>query len=177
MRRQIAKPHDKDAKRIAGKFFTPPSASEHAENLARYGAAASLMTTPTDYARFLLEILHPKPPDAFRLNEASHRELLRPQVKKADETDVGRARRGQVSSSIEAGPMMLFSSARARPPAAYCPHRRTQRSAVPDLMVTPNGDSHVTVPDEEAHERCRPAAIRMHDGDCAGAVQIGDPFS
>jgi hypothetical protein len=55
------------------------------ENLARYGAAASLLTTPSDYAKFVLEIIHPKPADAFRLNEKSRQELLRPQVKINDQ--------------------------------------------------------------------------------------------
>lgn len=81
--RQIAKPHDENGKRIAGKFYTLPSASEAAEGLARYGAAATLMTTPTDYAKFLLEFLNPKPADNFRLNESSRKEMLRPQVKKS----------------------------------------------------------------------------------------------
>ena len=48
--RQIAKPHDENGKRIAGSHVTPPSGSEAAEGMARYGAAAMLMTTPTDYA-------------------------------------------------------------------------------------------------------------------------------
>ena len=80
--RQIAKPHDENGRRLAGKFVTPPSAAEYAEGLAMYGAAATLMTTPTDYAKFLLEILNPKPADAFRLSDASRGEYLRPQVKK-----------------------------------------------------------------------------------------------
>lgn len=79
--RRIAKPHDENGKRIAGKFYTPPSAAETAEGLARYGAAATLMTTPTDYATFLLEFLNPKPADNFRLSEASRSEMLRPQIK------------------------------------------------------------------------------------------------
>ena len=81
--KQIAKPHDEHGKRIAGKYVTPPSASEAAEGIARYGAAATLMTTPTDYAKFLLEFLSPKPADEFRLNDASRAEMLRPQVKTA----------------------------------------------------------------------------------------------
>jgi CubicO group peptidase (beta-lactamase class C family) len=79
--KQIAKPHDENGKRIAGKYVTPPSGAEAAEGIARYGAAAMLMTTPTDYATFLLEFLNPKPADNFRLNEASRSEMLRPQVK------------------------------------------------------------------------------------------------
>jgi CubicO group peptidase (beta-lactamase class C family) len=49
---------------------------------ARYGAAGGLCTTPTDYARFLMEIVAPKPPDAFRLNRASLSEMLRPQIRR-----------------------------------------------------------------------------------------------
>lgn len=79
--RQIAKPHDQNGKRIAGKYLTPLAGAEAAEGIARYGAAAMLMTTPTDYAKFLLEFLSPKPADNFRLNEASRAEMLRPQVK------------------------------------------------------------------------------------------------
>jgi CubicO group peptidase (beta-lactamase class C family) len=49
--------------------------------VARYAAAGGLCTTPTDYARFLIEVIHPKRGDAFRLNKASLGEMLRPQVK------------------------------------------------------------------------------------------------
>jgi CubicO group peptidase (beta-lactamase class C family) len=79
--RQIAKPHDENGRRIAGKYVTPSPPAEAAEGIARYGAAAMLMTTPTDYARFLLAFLNPQPADNFRLNEASRAEMLRPQVK------------------------------------------------------------------------------------------------
>ena len=49
--------------------------------VARYAAAGGLCTTPTDYARFLVEVINPKRGDAFRLNKASLGEMLRPQVK------------------------------------------------------------------------------------------------
>jgi CubicO group peptidase (beta-lactamase class C family) len=80
--RRIAKPHDASGARIAGKYEKLPSVGDNTRNLARYGAAASLLTTPTDYARFILEILNPKPTDRFRLNPTNRRELLRPQVRK-----------------------------------------------------------------------------------------------
>jgi CubicO group peptidase (beta-lactamase class C family) len=48
---------------------------------ARYGAAGGLYTTPTDYARFLIEVINPKRGDAFRLHKASLGEMLRPQAK------------------------------------------------------------------------------------------------
>ena len=78
---RVAKPHDENGKRIPGKYYTQPSPAERAEGIALYGAAAMLMTTPADYAKFLLEFLNPKPADNFRLNAASRAEMLRPQVK------------------------------------------------------------------------------------------------
>jgi CubicO group peptidase (beta-lactamase class C family) len=47
---------------------------------ARYAAASGLHTTPADYARFLIEVIDPKPADAFRLGPESLREMLRPHV-------------------------------------------------------------------------------------------------
>jgi CubicO group peptidase (beta-lactamase class C family) len=51
-------------------------------SVARYAAAGGLRTTPTDYAKFLIELLDPKPSDAFRLKKGTLREMLRPQVKR-----------------------------------------------------------------------------------------------
>jgi CubicO group peptidase (beta-lactamase class C family) len=51
-------------------------------SVARYGMVGGLCTTPTDYAKFLIEIIDPKPSDAFRLNRNSLEEMLRPQVKR-----------------------------------------------------------------------------------------------
>jgi CubicO group peptidase (beta-lactamase class C family) len=48
---------------------------------ARYGSAGDLHSTANDYAKFLIEIIAPKPPDAYRLNAASLQEMLRPQIK------------------------------------------------------------------------------------------------
>jgi CubicO group peptidase (beta-lactamase class C family) len=52
-----------------------------ATDAARYGSAGGLYTTPTDYARFLIEVINPKRSDAFRLRKTSLREMLRPQMK------------------------------------------------------------------------------------------------
>jgi CubicO group peptidase (beta-lactamase class C family) len=79
--RTIAKPHDENGKRIPGKYVTPPTGPEAAEGIARYGAAAMLMTTPGDYATFMLEFLRSSPANDFRLTERSRQEMLRPQVK------------------------------------------------------------------------------------------------
>jgi CubicO group peptidase (beta-lactamase class C family) len=51
---------------------------------ARYAAAGGLGTTATDYARFLIEVLDPKPSDEFRLTKSSRAEMIRPQVKVDD---------------------------------------------------------------------------------------------
>jgi CubicO group peptidase (beta-lactamase class C family) len=56
----------------------PPGTSITA---ARYGAAGGLLTTVVDYARFLVELLDPKPQDDFRISRATRDEMLRPQVK------------------------------------------------------------------------------------------------
>jgi CubicO group peptidase (beta-lactamase class C family) len=54
--------------------------------LARYGMAGGLCTTPTDYARFLIEIIDPKPRDAFRLSRESLQEMIRPHVRRKAES-------------------------------------------------------------------------------------------
>jgi len=51
---------------------------------ARYAAAGGLATTPRDYARFMLEVIDPAPPDTFRLTMASRDLMIRPQVKVDD---------------------------------------------------------------------------------------------
>jgi CubicO group peptidase (beta-lactamase class C family) len=51
-------------------------------SVARYAAAGGLCTTPTDYAKFLIEVIDPRPSDAFRLKKDTLREMLRPQVKR-----------------------------------------------------------------------------------------------
>jgi hypothetical protein len=49
--------------------------------VARYASAGALCCTPTDYAKFMLEVLDPKKPDSFRLKSDTIREMLRPHVK------------------------------------------------------------------------------------------------
>ena len=55
-------------------------------SVARYGMVGGLCTTPTDYAKFVMEIINPKPSDAFRLNKDYLAEMLRPQVKRNTES-------------------------------------------------------------------------------------------
>jgi hypothetical protein len=76
-REGMARPHDEKGRLIAERKSTPVDA-------ARYGSAGNLHSTATEYAKFLIEIIDPKPPDAVRLSTASLREMLRPQVKITD---------------------------------------------------------------------------------------------
>jgi CubicO group peptidase (beta-lactamase class C family) len=73
-REGMARPHDKSGNIIADRKATAIEA-------ARYGSAGGLHTTPTEYARFLIEIIEPKPSNAYRLSAGSLREMVRPQVK------------------------------------------------------------------------------------------------
>ena len=59
-----------------------PIKQNHAtvEHVSRYGSAGELRTTPSDYAKFVIEVIDPKPPDAFRLKSDTVKEMLRPQV-------------------------------------------------------------------------------------------------
>jgi len=50
-------------------------------SVARYGMVGGLCTTPSDYAKFLIELIDPKPADRFRLNAKSRAEMLRPQIR------------------------------------------------------------------------------------------------
>jgi CubicO group peptidase (beta-lactamase class C family) len=53
---------------------------------ARYGAAGGLLTTVVDYARFLGEVLNPRPQDDFRLGPGTLAEMLRPHAKVSNES-------------------------------------------------------------------------------------------
>jgi CubicO group peptidase (beta-lactamase class C family) len=72
----MARPHDASGKQLRRRAT--------AVDAARYAAAGGLHTTATDYARFLIEVVDPKASDAIRLNEATWKEMVRPQVKLTD---------------------------------------------------------------------------------------------
>lgn len=73
----MARPHDAKGQLIPGRMTS-------AIDAARYGSAGQLHSTVKDYAKFLIEIIAPKPADAFRLSSASLQEMLRPHVKATD---------------------------------------------------------------------------------------------
>ena len=77
--KRMARPHDPKGKPLENN-------KPGAEAIARYAAAGELRTTPTDYAKFMIEVIDPKKSDAFRLNKKSLEEMLRPQVKVDDST-------------------------------------------------------------------------------------------
>src|SRR4051812_16368411 len=70
--RGLARPHDTQGDPLP---YRKPTATA----VARYGAMGGLLTTATDYAKFLLQVIGPKPEDEFRLSQASIMEMLRPQ--------------------------------------------------------------------------------------------------
>jgi CubicO group peptidase (beta-lactamase class C family) len=73
-REGMARPHTEKGQMIADRIATPVLA-------ARYGSAGQLHSTVNDYAKFLIEIIDPKPADEYRLSATSFREMTRPQVK------------------------------------------------------------------------------------------------
>jgi CubicO group peptidase (beta-lactamase class C family) len=81
-REGMARPHDEKGQMLTNRKSTAVEA-------ARYGSAGNLHTTPSDYAKFLIEVIDPKPDDAYRLSQASLREMLKPQVKITDRLSWG----------------------------------------------------------------------------------------
>jgi CubicO group peptidase (beta-lactamase class C family) len=71
---RMAKPHDPQSKLMKYNKST-------AESVARYGSAGALLTTPTDYARFVAAVIEPAPRDNYHLDSKSVTEMLRPHVK------------------------------------------------------------------------------------------------
>jgi CubicO group peptidase (beta-lactamase class C family) len=71
--RHVARPHDERGEPLP--HVTPTAAA-----MARYGAMGGLHTTAIDYAKFLVEVIDPKPTDAFRLSQAGLTQMLQPQI-------------------------------------------------------------------------------------------------
>jgi CubicO group peptidase (beta-lactamase class C family) len=125
--------HDQDGKRILDNPMTP---ARRAEDMARYGAAAALYTTPSDYAKFLLEYLDPRPANAFRLNEASRKEMLRPQIKKNETSWGGLAWHLE---QFDGSPLLFTHAGQNVGWYCLCAGSTERRSG---LMVMLNGDNY-----------------------------------
>ena len=82
--RHAADPHDEQGRPLDRKMPSDIDA-------ARYAAAGGLLTTPTDYAKFLIQIVNPKSTDRFRLQASTIAEMLRPHIKGGDSPASSRA--------------------------------------------------------------------------------------
>lgn len=76
---RAARPHDAKGTPI------PKGANPTATDAARYASSGGLLSTPTDYATFLIEVINPKKSDAFRLTKESLDEMVRPMAKMPDD--------------------------------------------------------------------------------------------
>jgi CubicO group peptidase (beta-lactamase class C family) len=72
--RHAARRHDANGNSMDRSRPTGPA-------VARYASAGALLTTPTDYAKFVIAVLEPREGDPFRLNSRTVSEMLQPQVK------------------------------------------------------------------------------------------------
>ncbi len=76
--RHAAQPHDKEG-------APSPNRQRTEKDVAHFAAAGGLYTTPTDYARFVMEVVNQKRADEFRLEPETLKEMVRPRIK-IDET-------------------------------------------------------------------------------------------
>ncbi len=89
-----AQGHNEAGERMPGKNFYEryrsfsPDQKERIRELqpedAAPSAAFSLTSTPSDYARYMIEIMQPSPRDGSRLSEKTLAEMLKPQAKVTD---------------------------------------------------------------------------------------------
>jgi CubicO group peptidase (beta-lactamase class C family) len=77
--KHAARPHDERGVPLAKRKPTATDAT-------RYAAAGGLHTTPTDYAKFLIEVMTAAGGDAYRLKKETRDEMVRPQVKVDERT-------------------------------------------------------------------------------------------
>jgi len=84
---RVARPHDSNGTPLPAHHPTPTDA-------ARYASSGALLSTPTDYANFLIEVMNPTESDPFRLAKATRDEMVRPVVKVPDGPRRARGRWG-----------------------------------------------------------------------------------
>ncbi len=72
---RAARPHDAKGTPI------PKSMNPTATDAARYASSGALLSTATDYAKFLIEVINPKGSDPFHLTKEGVAEMVRPVVK------------------------------------------------------------------------------------------------
>jgi CubicO group peptidase (beta-lactamase class C family) len=137
--RRIATPHDETGTPI--KPGPPQTPAEMAEGMATYGAAASLDTTPSDYAKFILEIIDPKPADSFRLNAKSREEFLRPQVTRSETTSPVRVKTSSALSWIVADVEGITFFTHAGSASGWYCDARASVGRKSGLIVMTNGDN------------------------------------
>ncbi len=75
---RVARPHDAQGKPLE-------KGHPNATAAARYASSGGLHVTATDYARFLIEVMAPKPADAFRLTADSLQAMTRPVIAVPDD--------------------------------------------------------------------------------------------
>jgi CubicO group peptidase (beta-lactamase class C family) len=103
--RHAARPHDAEGKPLTKKKPT-------ATDAARYASAGGLHTTATEYARFLIEVVNPKPSDSCRLSLATWKEMLRPQIKLGPEQKIDGATSWALGWAVQeraSGPVIVHS--------------------------------------------------------------------
>lgn len=122
----MARPYDQEGHMIADERPTPLF-------VARYGSAGGLQTTPTDYAKFLTEVIAPRPADEYRLNANSLREMVRAQIKVKDSLSWGL---GWEIKETQAGKIIAHSGDNPgyKALAAASPQQRA------GFIITTNGD-------------------------------------
>lgn len=76
---RMARPHSSIGQSIEQNKST-------AEGVARYGAAGALLTTASDYATFVINVIDPPAADTFHLSRASVAEMVKPHVKLENST-------------------------------------------------------------------------------------------
>jgi CubicO group peptidase (beta-lactamase class C family) len=71
-----ARPHDVNGNPLPYRTGRPV-------DVARYGAAGGLLSTPGDYAKFLMDVVEPQTENEFHLHESSLKEMMTPQIEVA----------------------------------------------------------------------------------------------